>query len=111
LHPSNIFCTDVAIPSKTLSHIFDNILSRLLQICNSNCEIFSSTQFGAPAACAQAYLNGAVSVRLPRHNQWIAAYSCNDKMQSILNFVKHPGLITTAALVAYGINFNFRNAL
>ncbi len=32
-------------------------------------------------------------------------------MQLILNFVKHPGSITNAALTAYDINFNFRNAL
>jgi hypothetical protein len=60
---------DVAIPAKTLSRIFDNILSLLLQIRDSNCKIFSPNQFAAPAACAQAYLNGAVSIRLPRHDQ------------------------------------------
>jgi hypothetical protein len=71
---------DAAIPTKTSSRIFDDILSRLLQICDSNCKIFSPNQFAAPAACAQAYLNGAISVRLPRHDQWIAAYSRDDKM-------------------------------
>ena len=110
-HPSNIFCMDGAIPAKTSSHIFNNILSRLLQIRDCNCELFSPDQFAAPAACAQAYLNSAISVRLPHHDQWIAAYSCDNKMRSILNFVKHPGSITNAALTASGINFNFRYAL
>ena len=45
------------------------------------------------------------------HNQWVAAYSRDKEMQLILNFVKHPGSITNAALTASGINFNFRNAL
>jgi hypothetical protein len=102
---------DAAIPAKTSSRIFGDILSRLLQIHDSNCEIFSPNQFAAPAACAQAYLNGAVSIRLPYHDQWIAAYSRNDEMQSILSFVQNPGSITNAALAASGINFNFRNAL
>ena len=34
----------------------------------------------SPAACAQAYLNGAVSIRLPHHDQWITAYSRDDEM-------------------------------
>jgi hypothetical protein len=102
---------DAGIPAKTSSQIFDDVLSRLLQIRNSNCEIFSPNQFAAPAACAQAYLNGAVNVCLPCHNQWIATYSRNDKMGAILGFVQHPGTITNAALVVSGINFNFFNAL
>jgi hypothetical protein len=32
-------------------------------------------------------------------------------MQAIINFVQNPGMITNAALMASGINFNFRNAL
>jgi hypothetical protein len=75
------------------------------------CKIFSPNQFAAPAACAQAYLNGAINVHLPCHNQWIAAYSRDDEMRAILGFVQNPGTITNAALVASGINFNFRNAL
>jgi hypothetical protein len=71
---------DAAIPAKTSSHIFDNVLSRLLQIRDSNCEIYPPNQFAAPAACAQAYLNGAVSVRLPHHDQWVAAYSRDEEM-------------------------------
>jgi hypothetical protein len=102
---------DVAIPAKTSSLIFDDVLSRLFQIRNSNCEIFSPNQFTAPAACAQAYLNGAINVCLPCHDQWIAAYSRNDKIQAILIFIKNPGTITNAALVVSGINFNFQNAL
>jgi len=102
---------DAAVPAKTSSRIFDNVLSRLLQIRDSNCEIFSPTQFAAPAACAQAYLNGVVSVCLPRHDRWVAAYSRDKEMLSILNFVTNPGSITNAALADSGINFNFRNAL
>jgi hypothetical protein len=110
-HPSNIFCMDAAIPAKTSSCIFNDILSRLLQIRDSNCKIFSLNKFAVPAACAQAYLNGAVSIRLPHHDQWIAAYSRDDKMRSILSFVQNRGSITNAALTASGINFNFHNAL
>jgi hypothetical protein len=96
---------------KHLPASFDVVLSRLLRIRNSNCKIFSANQFAALVACAQAYLNGAVNVRLPRHDQWIAAYSRNDEMQAILRFVQNPGTIANAALVASGINFNFHNAL
>jgi hypothetical protein len=110
-HQSNTFCLDVAIPGHTSAHIFDQLLSRLVCIRNANCSIFSPNQYAAPAACAQAFLNGAVGIKLPDKDQWIEAYSCNPIMQSVLGFVNQPGTIINKALEASGINYNYRAAL
>ncbi len=64
-HQSNIFSLDAAIPGRTSAHIFNQILSQLVRIRNANCSIFSLNQYAAPAACAQAFLNDAVGIKLP----------------------------------------------
>jgi hypothetical protein len=110
-HQSNIFCLDAAIPGHTSAHIFDQLLSWLVCIRNANCLIFSPNQYPVPAACTQAFLNGAVRIKLPDKDQWIEAYSCNPIMQSILGFVKQPGTISNKALEASGINYNYRATL
>jgi hypothetical protein len=110
-HPSNIFCLDAAIPGRTLAHIFDQVLSHLVCIRNANCSIFSPSQYAAPAACAQAFLNSAVGIKLPDKDQWVEAYSYDPIMHSILGFVKCPGTISNKALEASGIDYNYRAAL
>jgi hypothetical protein len=110
-HPSYIFCLDAAIPGCTSAHIFDQVLSRLVCIRNVNCSIFSPSQYTAPAACAQAFLNGAVGIKLPDKDQWVEAYSHDPIMRSILGFVECPGTISNKALEAFGINYNYCAAL
>jgi hypothetical protein len=93
-HQSNIFCLDAAIPGRTLAHIFDQLLTRLVSIREANCSIFSPNQHAAPAACAQGFLNGTVGIRLPDKAQWVEAYSRDPVMKCIIGFVKHPGTIS-----------------
>jgi hypothetical protein len=110
-HPLNIFCLDAAIPGRTSVHIFYQILSRLVRICNANCSIFNPSQYATPARCTQAFLNGAVGIRLPDKDQWVEAYSRDPVMHSILGFVECPGTISNKALEASGIGYNYPAAL
>jgi hypothetical protein len=110
-HQSNIFGLDAAIPGRTSAHIFDQLLSRLVCFCDANCLIFSSNQYTASAACAQAFLNGAVGIKLPNKAQWIEAYSRDPIMKCILGFIEHPGTINNKALEASGIDYNYRATL
>jgi hypothetical protein len=106
-HPSNICCLDAAILGHTSVHIFNQVLSRLVCIRDADCSIFSPSQYAAPATCAQAFLNGAVGIKLPDKDQWVEAYSHNPVMRSILGFVKCPGTISNKALEASGIDYNY----
>ncbi len=110
-HQSNIFCLDAAIPGRTLAHIFNHLLTRLVSIRDANCSLFSPNQYTAPAACAQAFLNGAVGIRLPDKVQWVEAYSRDAVMKCIIGFVTNPGTISNKALEALGIDYNYRAAL
>jgi hypothetical protein len=110
-HQSNIFCLDAAIPGRTLAHIFDQLLTCLISIRDTNCSIFSPNQYAAPAACAQVFLNGAAGIRLPDKAQWVEAYSRDPVMKCIIGFVEHPGTISNKALEAWGIDCNYRAAL
>ncbi len=110
-HQSNIFCLDAAIPGRTSAHIFDQLLTRLVSIRDANCSIFSPNQYAAPAACAQAFLNSAVGIRLPNKAQWVEAYSRDSVMKCIIGFIEHPCTICNKALEALGIDYNYRAAL
>ncbi len=68
-HQSNTFCLDAAIPGHNSVHIFDQLLSWLVCIRDANCSIFSPNQYATPTACTQAFLNGAVGIKLPDKDQ------------------------------------------
>jgi hypothetical protein len=110
-HQLNIFCLDAAIPGRTSAHIFDQLLTRLVRIRDANCSLFSPNQYTAPAACAQAFLNGAVGIRLPDKVQWVEAYLWDPVMKHIIGFVTNPGTISNKALEALGIDYNYRATL
>ncbi len=110
-HPSNTFCFVAAVPGWTSACVFEKILKRCHQICASNCNIFSPRQYAAPAACAQAFLNGAIGIRLPDRTQWIKAYHDDPTMSSIIGFINNPGSITNKSLIDSMLNANYRSAL
>ncbi len=49
--------------------ILDSLHDCLCQIRDLNFEIFQPNQFAAPAAHIQAFINEAISTRLPNHTQ------------------------------------------
>jgi hypothetical protein len=110
-HQLNIFCLDAAIPGRTSAHTFDQLLTHLVLIRDANCSLFSPNQYAAPAACAQAFLNGVVGIRLPDKVQWVEAYLRDPVMKCIKGFVTNPGTISNKALEALGIDYNYCAAL
>jgi len=68
-------------------------------------------QYAVPTACAQAFLNGAIGVRLLDAAQWVDAYPNNLEMSSIIRLVCNPGTITNKGLTDANLNANYRSAL
>ena len=110
-HPSNTFCLDAAVPSLTSACIFGDIHERCIHIRAQNCELFDPRQYAAPAAFAQTFLNGAVGVWLPSHQDWVDAYTSDPIMSKIITFVQNPGLISNRSLEESNLNTNYRSAL
>jgi hypothetical protein len=92
-HPSNTFCLDAAVPALTSARVFEHILKCCLHIWSRNFKIFQPNKYAAPAACIQAFLNGAIGVRLPNCEQWSVAYQDDPQIATIIQFVKNPGTI------------------
>ena len=110
-HLSNAFCLDAAILTRTSARIFEVLLDRCIQIRSSNFEIFEPTQFAAPAACIQTFLNGAVGVRLPSSEQWAQAYLDDPETSAIIQFVQNSGTISNKSLEEAKMNANYCAAL
>jgi hypothetical protein len=89
--------------------ILDSLHDCLCQICDSNFEIFQPNQFAAPAAHIQAFVNGAISRRLPDHAQWVCALNTNEELLLVQQLVDNPSLIKNESLRI--INHNFHLAL
>jgi hypothetical protein len=81
----------------------------LVYLQDSNCKIFLPNQFAAPAATIQAFVNGAIGVRLPLHEKGVQAYSDDKEMSIICKLVLDPSKINTATLNT--VNCNFRAPL
>jgi hypothetical protein len=88
--PANKFCLDAAVPSRTLEWLLEQVHAHLTYIRDSNCEIFSSNQFAAPAATIQAFNNGAIGACLPSHNQWVEAYAADPQCCAIRDLILNP---------------------
>jgi hypothetical protein len=63
-HPTCKFALVAAMPSRTSVWLLKQIHSYLSYLCDANSEIFLPNQFAAPAATIQAFVNGAIGVRL-----------------------------------------------
>jgi len=98
---------DAAIPGRTSARVFEQIVERCHCIHDANCKLFEPRQYAAPAACAQAFLNGAIGVRLPDAAQWVDTYRNDPKMSSIIGFVSNPGTITNKGLADANLNVNY----
>ncbi len=70
---------------------------------------FSPNQFAAPAATIQAFVNGAIGIRLPSHKKWVQAYSNDSEMSIIRNLILNPSKINTATFNM--VKYNFRSPL
>ena len=63
--PPHKFCVDTAMPARTSEWLFEQVHAHLVYLQDANSELFSPNQFAAPAATIQAFLNGAIGIRLP----------------------------------------------
>jgi hypothetical protein len=97
------------MPARTLAWLLEQVHSHLSYLRDANSEIFSLNQFAAPAATIQAFVNGAIGVRLPSGERWIQAYSDDTEMSAIRDLIPNPAKINSNALSA--INFNYRGLL
>ncbi len=61
------------------------------------------------AATIQAFVNGAIGMRLPSRDWWIKAYSGNTEMSTIRDLVTNPSKITNTTLKM--VNYKYRAAL
>jgi hypothetical protein len=79
-HWDNWYALNAGIPAMTSLWILDSLHDRLCQIRDSNFEILQPNQFAAPAAHIQAFVNGAISTRFPKHAQWVCALNANKEL-------------------------------
>jgi hypothetical protein len=89
---------DCAIPGRTSFWIFEQIHANLIFLCISNCELFLPKQYAAPAATIQAFVNGAIGLRLPSHNCWGQAYLDYPECTTLCHLVENPGKICKETL-------------
>jgi hypothetical protein len=87
------------MPSRTSAWLY------LSYLCDANSEIFSPNQFAAPAATIQAFVNGAIGVRLPSQERWIQACSNDTEMSAIHNLILNPSKINSSTLNAVNHNY------
>ncbi len=110
-HPTNTFCLNSAVPGLTSACIFDDIHERCIHIQAQNCKLFDPRQYATPAVFAQSFLNGAVGVWLPSHQDWVDVYTSDPVMSTIIWFIQNPGHITNKSLGEPKLNANYCSAL
>ncbi|KAL3786998.1 hypothetical protein HJC23_005509 [Cyclotella cryptica] len=92
-------------PGHTSAWVFDQILDRLIEIRNANCEVFDPSRHAAPTAAIQAFVNGAIGARLPSNDRWAEAYANDKQMALIMTMIKNPSLINKHSLTDIDVNY------
>ncbi len=104
-HPTNRFAMDAAMAARTSAWLLKQAHSYLAYLRDANGEVFLPNHFTAPATAIQAFVNGAIGVRLPSKERWIQAYSDDTKMSAIRDLVTNPSKINDAAMSK--VNYNY----
>ncbi len=107
--PSYKFCIDATMPARTSTWLFEQVHAHLVYLQDANSELFLPNQFAVPAATIQAFVNGAIGIRLPSKDQWIKAYSNDTEMCTIRNLITNPSKISNTTLIT--VNYNYWAAL
>ncbi|KAL3794570.1 hypothetical protein HJC23_008026 [Cyclotella cryptica] len=76
-----------------LSGDITHALSQPDNIRNANIELFDPSRHAAPAACCQAFVNGAVGTSPTGRDQWITAYAADPQTSKIKEMVSNPALV------------------
>jgi hypothetical protein len=79
-HWDNWYAFDAGILAMTSLWILDSLHDHFCQIRDSNFEISQHNQFAAPAAHIQAFVNGAISMWLPEHAQWVCTLNADKEL-------------------------------
>ena len=108
-HPENRFAMNGAIPGMTSAWILDHVHNRLNEIRDENTEVFESSNHAAPAAHAQAFMNGAIGVKMTSCQDWIREYSADNETAQLRELVTNPFKINTKTLSK--VNHNYRGPL
>jgi hypothetical protein len=107
--PPYKFCVNAAMPARTSEQLFEQVHTHLVYLRNANSEMFSPNQFTVPAATIQAFVNGAIGIRLPSRDRWIKLYSDDKEMSTIRDLITNPSKINNTTLNT--MNYNYRAAL
>ncbi len=93
------------MPAKTSVGVFDQVLSLLVCLCVSNCEVFSPNWFAPLAGAIQTLVNGVVCIWLPSCRRWINTYSNDTELCSVRELVLHLSLISNKHLLEVNHNY------
>ena len=108
-HPDSIFAMNRAIPGMTSAWILDHVHDRLSNICDKKTEIFESSNHAAAAAHAQAFMNGAIGVKMPSCKDWLCEYSADTETAQLCELVTNLSKINNKTLGK--VNHNYRGPL
>ena len=86
------------MPACTSEWLFKQIHAHLVYLRDANSELFLPNQFAVPAATIQAFVNGAIGIRLLSRDRWIKAYSDNKEMSTIHDLITNPSKINNTTL-------------
>jgi hypothetical protein len=105
----NWYALDAAIPALTSAWIFDHVHEQLVEIHDSNTEIFPPHQYAAPAVHVEAFVSSVVATRIPDHARWVQAIASDLELSRIKEIVADPSKLNNKELA--NINYNYHAAL
>ncbi len=94
-----------AMPAGTSAWLLKQAHSYLTYLQHAYSKVFLPNQFAASAAMIQAFVNGAIGVRLPSKEWWIQAYSDDMEMSTIHVLITKFSKINNSTLSM--VNFNY----
>jgi hypothetical protein len=97
---------DMSMPAKMSAWVFEQFLSHLIFVHDSNCEVFLPNQFAVLVVTIQTLVNGAVCTRLPSCEHWISAYNNNAELCTVWKLALTLSLISNKRLPE--VNHNYR---
>jgi hypothetical protein len=93
------------MPSCSLAWLFKQIHLHLINIRDTNSEVFSPNQFAAPVATIQTLINGAICSCMPSRKQWVKAYKNDSELCLVHGMILNPSKICNKSLLKVNHNY------
>ena len=96
---------DAGSPARTSIWILSQMYNQLVQLCDTDYQLFNPVMYPAPVSICQLFVCGTIGTRLPNAAAWKTTHDKDIVMNHILNMISNPNKVKKENIAKVDSNF------